>query len=134
MLPGHPEQPVALVDSRDLAGLTVRLVLDDRAGAFNAVGESTTLGELIHLCADVAGSSVEVVPVPEGSGGPFFPLVRAREIWPGLQRSTARAVAAGLPRTPLAQTAADVLAWDRARGLPPLTTGFTLAEEAALLA
>ncbi|MFC0627070.1 NAD-dependent epimerase/dehydratase family protein [Kribbella deserti] len=135
-LPGHPEQPVELVDSRALASLVVRLVLDDRGGAFNAGGppEPTSLGELIHLCAEVAGTSVEVVPVPEGSGGPFFPLVRDRSAWSGLQRSCARAYTAGLPRIPLAQTATDVLAWDQARGLPRLTSGFTPADEAALLA
>jgi nucleoside-diphosphate-sugar epimerase len=37
-LPGDPEQPVQLIDSRDLAGLVDKLVTDDRGGAFHAVG------------------------------------------------------------------------------------------------
>ena len=36
--------------------------------------------------------------------------------------------------TPLAVTAADVLAWDRERGEPPLTRGFAPEAERALLA
>jgi 2'-hydroxyisoflavone reductase len=39
-----------------------------------------------------------------------------------------------MPTTPLAVTAADVRAWDLARGEPPLPRGFTPAEEEALLA
>jgi 2'-hydroxyisoflavone reductase len=39
-----------------------------------------------------------------------------------------------MPATPLAVTAADVLAWDRDRGLPPLTKGWTPEQEAAVLA
>jgi 2'-hydroxyisoflavone reductase len=35
--------------------------------------------------------------------------------------------------TPLEVTAADVLAWDRERGLPPVRCGFSPAEEALLL-
>ena len=43
-------------------------------------------------------------------------------------------VLGGLPATPLAVTAADVLAWDRDRGEPPLTRGFSAEQEAAVLA
>ena len=60
-LPGRPEQPTQVVDSRDLARLVVRLVVDGRSGAFNAVGpaEPTTLGELVTTCARVAGSQAD---------------------------------------------------------------------------
>ncbi|MBV6698060.1 NAD-dependent epimerase/dehydratase family protein [Kitasatospora aureofaciens] len=136
-LPGRPEQPVQVVDSRDLARLVVQLLQDDRPGAFHAVGpaEPTTLGGLITTCAEVAGSEIELVPVPpESAPPPFFPLVRTEPLWPGQQRDPARARAAGLPATPLAVTAADVLAWDRARGEPPLGHGFTPEGEARVLA
>ncbi|GAB3432259.1 Rossmann-fold NAD(P)-binding domain-containing protein [Flindersiella endophytica] len=133
-LPGDPEQPVQVIDVRDLAALVVRLVLDDRAGAYNAVGpaEPTTLGGLIQTCADVAGTQLELVRVPPESVGPFFPLIRPN--WASQQRSAARARAAGMPSTPLAVTAADVLAWDRGRGEPPLSIGITPEEEEKLLA
>ncbi len=39
-----------------------------------------------------------------------------------------------MPATPLRQTAADVLAWDRDRGEPPLARGFTPEQERAVLA
>ncbi|GAA1984126.1 NAD-dependent epimerase/dehydratase family protein [Catenulispora subtropica] len=137
-LPGRPEQPVQLVDSRDLARLIVRLLEDDRAGAFHAVGpaEAVTLADVIHACARAAGTSVEVVPVPwEAFEGELFPLVREDpEEWATQRRDPARAVAAGMPQTPLATTIADVLAWDRGRGEPELDSGFTQEQEAEVLA
>ncbi len=133
-LPGPPEQPVQVIDVRDLARLVVRLLADDRPGAFHAVGpaEPTTLGGLIATCAAVAGTTVELVGVPADAVPPMFPLIRTN--WSTQQRSAARARAAGMPATPLAVTAADVLAWDRARGEPPLQCGLSPADEAALLA
>jgi len=134
-LPGRPEQPVQVVDSRDLARLVVRLLADDRPGAFDAVGpaEPTTLGSLIRTCAEVAGSKVEIVPVPADAVGPLFPLVAPEPEWAAQQRNGVKASAAGMPSTPLAVTAADVLAWDRERGEPPLNRGLTPAEEEKLL-
>ncbi|MEU5428908.1 NAD-dependent epimerase/dehydratase family protein [Streptomyces olivoreticuli] len=132
-LPGRPEQPVQVVDSTDVARLVVRLLLDDRPGAFHAVGpaEPVTLGGLIETCARAAGSEVEIVPVDPASVPPGFPLVRPD--WSTQQRSAARARAAGLPATPLAVTAADVLAWDRERGEPPLECGLSAVDEERLL-
>jgi 2'-hydroxyisoflavone reductase len=136
-LPGRPEQPIQLIDSRDAARLMVRLIEDDRGGAFNAIGPATplTLADLIHTCARAAGTEVEVVPVPEQDAqGTFFPLIRDEEEWNVMQRDPARAVAAGMPQTAFETTVADVLAWDRERGLPALTFGFTAEEEAKALA
>ncbi|MHB1527186.1 MAG: NAD-dependent epimerase/dehydratase family protein [Candidatus Dormibacteria bacterium] len=132
-LPADPEQPVQIIDVRDLARLVVQLLADDRPGAFHAVGpaEPVTLGALVKTCARVAGTQVELVPVPPAMAPPLYPLVRAD--WPSQQRSPARARAAGMPATPLEVTAADVLAWDRERGEPPLAHGFSLEEEQALL-
>jgi 2'-hydroxyisoflavone reductase len=131
-VPTDPAQPVQVIDSRDLARLVTALIAGDRPGAFHAVGpaEPVTLGGLIQTCARVAGTQVEIVPVPAVPG--FFPLVR--DNWPGQRRSPARARAAGLPATPLDVTVADVLAWDRERGEPPLDGGFTPEQEQAVLA
>jgi 2'-hydroxyisoflavone reductase len=38
-----------------------------------------------------------------------------------------------MPSTPLESTVADVLAWDRERGEPPLQSGIGAEEEQALL-
>lgn len=133
-LPADPAQPVQVVDVRDVARLVVRLLADDRSGAYNAVGpaEPTTLGGLIHTCAEVAGTDIELVPVPPETAPPLFPLVR--RVWASQQRSAARAVAAGMSTTPLPVTVADVLAWDRDRGQPPLPRGFTPEQEQKALA
>jgi 2'-hydroxyisoflavone reductase len=57
-LPGDPAQPVQLIDVRDLAALAVRLLADDRGGAFNAVGTPLTITEVIETCAAAAGTPV----------------------------------------------------------------------------
>ena len=133
-VPGDPRQPVQVVDSRDLARLVVQLLADDRPGAFHAVGPATpvTLGGVVESCARAAGTEVEIVAVPLELAPPFFPLVRTN--WPSQQRSPARARVAGMPATALEVTAADVLAWDRERGEPPLNRGFPPEAERALLA
>jgi nucleoside-diphosphate-sugar epimerase len=133
-LPGDPQQPVQVVDSRDLARLVVQLISDERPGAFHAVGpaDPVTLGGLIQTCARVANTTVEIVPVPPATAPGLFPLVRTN--WPSQQRSPARARAAGMPATALEVTAADVLAWDRQRGQPALGHGFTREQEQAILA
>jgi len=135
LAPGTGNDPVQIIDSRDLAALVVRLLVDDCGGAFNAVGpaEPTTLGRLIHTCARVAGTTVELVPVPPEVAGPLFPLVRKEEVWTSEQRSSDKARAAGMPATPLEVTAADVRAWDLARGEPPIPRGFTPDEEEKIL-
>lgn len=135
-LPGRPDQPVQVVDSGDLARLTVSLVETNTPGAFNATGpaQPTTMAGLIAACAEAAGSAAQVVPVDPAPTTPGFPLVLpdpADDIM--FRRSSARARSAGLTTTSLVNTAADVLAWDRQRGLPALTVGPTGAEEAALL-
>ena len=136
-LPGRPEQPVQVVDSGDLARLVTTLLSDDRPGIYNAVGpaEPVTLEGLIRACADAAGTTVEVVPVPPDLAPPRFPLVLPDAGWDVMfRRSAARARAAGLPATPLIETAAAVLAWDRERGEPPLEVELTPEREAELLA
>ncbi len=114
------DQPVQVVDSRDLARLTVQLAGDDVAGTYNAVGpaEAATLQQLFVACVSAAGSDAHSVWAAPVDG---LPLVIADAADDAVFRRRADlARAAGLPATPLVQTAADVLAWDRARGLPPL--------------
>ena len=131
-LPGRPDQPVQVVDSRDLANLMASLLESGTPGTFNAVGpaEAVTLGELVRVC----GPGAEVVPVDPSGVEPGFPLVLADPSWDVMfRRSAERARAHGLTATPLAQTAADVRAWDDERGRPPLSVGLTPEQEAALL-
>lgn len=135
-LAGDPAQPLQVVDARDLARLVTRLIADDRPGAFHAVGpaEPTDLAGMIAACAEVAGTEVEIVPVPVDAFGRQLPLVRRRPEWSRMQRDSTRAHEAGMPATPLRQTIADVLAWDRDRGLPALPDSPSPEEEARVLA
>src|SRR3954471_3147439 len=134
-LPGRPEQPVQVVDSRDLARLVITLVEQDKPGTYNAVGpaDPVTLDELIHVCAAAAGSDLEVVPVPPDSVDPGFPLVLPDASWDVMfRRSAAAAHVVGMSKTPLEKTAADVLTWDRQRGDPPLAVQLSPEREAEL--
>jgi 2'-hydroxyisoflavone reductase len=135
-VPARLEQPVQVVDVRDLARLVTSLLADDRPGTYNAVGpaEPTTIAGMAAACAAAAGTSVDLVPVPVDAVEPGFPLVMPDESWDVLfRRSAAPARAAGLTATPLEQTARDVLAWDRGRGEPPLAVGLSEHREAELL-
>jgi nucleoside-diphosphate-sugar epimerase len=133
-LPTKPEAPLQLVDSRDVARLITRLVADDRAGAYNAVGPDSTIAELIRTAAELSGTSVEVVPVPFDAVPPRFPLMDPEAEWGERRRNPAKARAAGMPVTPLRKTVEDVLRWDHDRGAPPLTIGLTPEQEQQLLA
>ncbi len=129
-VPTPVDRPVQVIDVRDLARLVVLLVEQDRPGAYNAVGPAAplTLAELVRACGEA-----QVVPVDEEAAE--FPFCLPDASWDALFRiSAAAARAVGMPQTPLAQTVADTRAWDVRRGLPPLVTGPSESEEAALLA
>lgn len=92
-----------------------------------------TLAELVHACAPGADAAVEVVPVEAVEPG--FPLVLGDPSYDIMARRRADAArAVGLTATPLETTAADVLAWDRERGEPPLARELSREREAELLA
>ncbi|MCW2668826.1 MAG: NAD-dependent epimerase/dehydratase family protein [Frankiales bacterium] len=114
-VPGRLDQPVQVVDARDLARLVVLLLETDKPGTFNAVGPqpAVTLGELVTVCG-----ADEVIQVAERPG---FPLVLPDPSWDVMfRRSSAAALAIGMPATPLATTAADTRTWDIARGEPEI--------------
>ena len=129
VVPGRLDRPMQVVDVRDLARLVVLLLEQDLPGVYNCVGpaQPLTLRELIWACG-----GVELVEVPDD--GLAFPLLLPDASWDVMfSISSVAARAAGMPQTPLAQTAADTLAWDRERGEPPLRTGPTEEQERALL-
>lgn len=125
--PGDGTDPVQIIDVRDLAEWTVRLVEEDGRGTFNAVGPRSTLtmaeqlagiraalpGDLdlrIHWAPMGVLQAEGVRPWSEMTTwfGPGSVLARA---------SNRRAVSAGLTYRPLAVTARDTLEWFRT--LPP---------------
>jgi 2'-hydroxyisoflavone reductase len=114
----------------------IALLEKDQGGSYNAVGpaEPVTLEALIRTAAKAAGTDLDVVPVPADAVDPGFPLVLPDETWDVMfRRSAAAAHAAGMTKTPLGQTAADVLRWDTERGTPPLAVELSPEQEAELL-
>ncbi|MEV0717629.1 NAD-dependent epimerase/dehydratase family protein [Asanoa sp. NPDC050611] len=132
LAPGEPTDPMQYIDVRDLAAF----LLGDAAGTVNVVGHTLPMADLLAACQAAAGSAHDLVWVPTPDllaagldpwmGVPLWiadPEWRAANLVDG-----SRARAAGLTTRPVAETAADVLAWDTARGGPadgvePLSAG-----------
>ncbi len=140
--PARPDQPVQLIDGRDLGAFVTRLLEDGATGAYNAVGpaEPLTLESMCAVCSKAAGTSADVVPVPfevlKEHDVPWLPLVLPPDGGhDGLfRRSHERSRAAGLVHRSLEETAADTLAWDRERGEPEMAGVPDRAKEAEVIA
>lgn len=130
-VPAELDQPIALVDVRDLAAWMVSAVERGLDGPFNATGPHgmTTLGGLLETCREVVtaagGRAAVLVPVPEAEllaaevtpwvDLPFWlPREVAGTAW---QVGTDRVHAEGLVHRPLAESLADTWAWMRETGL-----------------
>ena len=141
LAPEPRQQPVQIVDVRDLAEWNIRLVEQRRTGSFNAVGPDYRLSfeQLLDTCKRVSASGAEftwVAPrfLVESGVGPWMelPLWVPSEGDQGsgglMQTSNARAVAAGLTFRPVEQSVRDTLTWDAARP-PDITRRAGLAPE-----
>jgi 2'-hydroxyisoflavone reductase len=130
----RPEQPVQVIDSMDLARLVTTLLEKDQGGVYNAVGPwpAVTLGELVQVCVDAAGSQAELVPV---EAAPGFPLLLPPDgsVDVMFRRGADAAHAAGMPKTPLIETARAVLSWDKDRGEPEMPGVISADKEQELL-
>lgn len=120
--PGDGSDPVQVIDARDLAEWTIRMVEDRTFGTFNAVGPGYRVPMADLLCgiraATTAGAELTWIPaafLEEHGAQPWSDLpvwVPSGPETAGFgTRSNARAIAAGLTFRPLAQTALDTLAW-----------------------
>ena len=126
VVPDALDQPIALVDARDLAGWLVEMAEQGRSGGVNATGPAgmTTLGGLLDLCREVTGSDAEWVPVPEEDaargrrpavGAPAAVAAARRSPAPAWDVDTTRARELGLPSRPLRESVADTWAWQQAQ-------------------
>jgi 2'-hydroxyisoflavone reductase len=121
--PGDPEQPVQLLDARDLAAWMLDLGERRIAGAFNGTAPRgrTTMGEVLAAAVEATGSGAELAWIPderllEAGVEPWMELplwLPARGTW---AVGTERAQKAGLRCRPVAETVADVWAWLRDGG------------------
>ncbi len=124
LAPGSPEQPVQVIDVRDLAAWALAMLERDAGGTFNATGPAgpMTLGDFLDRAALAIGATARLTWIEEA-----FLLERGVAPWTELplwvsaedagldEVSIARAVAQGLAFRPLAATVRDTLAWDLAR-------------------
>ena len=122
LAPGRPEQPVQIVDARDLGAFLVHVAEGRVSGVFNGTGpaETLTLGDTLERIApDAELVWVDDETLIAAGVGPWMelPLWLPGDEYAGmLAADVSRAVAAGLTFRPLEETARDTLAWSREAG------------------
>ncbi|AWN55013.1 NAD-dependent epimerase/dehydratase family protein [Methylobacterium sp. 17Sr1-1] len=139
--PADPEDPVQLIDARDLAGWLVRATRAGLSGTFDAVAPASTRRGFLDRCAVALGRSYKVTWVDPAfldrhgvarESGPFSLPLPLPDTIGDASRDVSPTLAAGLTVRPLEETARDALRWLEAGGGP--VTGLTADEEAGLLA
>lgn len=119
LAPERRDQPVQVIDARDLAAWLVRLIERGETGVFNATGpaEPLTLEEMLtaikrglRIEATLTWVDAEFLTRHGVSMGelPFWTL---GQVWGAFQIDSSQAQAHGLTYRPLAETARDTLAW-----------------------
>jgi 2'-hydroxyisoflavone reductase len=128
LAPGDGTDPVQLIDARDLAEWTIRVVEDGKTGTFNATGPRArlTMAEMLAGVRAAFDGNKELsftwVPsaflaeqkvAPWGEMPVWLPAGDPEAV---ISRTdNARAIAAGLTFRPLATTSVDALDWFRAQ-------------------
>jgi 2'-hydroxyisoflavone reductase len=115
--PGTPEDPVQIIDVRDLATFTIDCIDREIHGTYNMVNaHAYNMGRLLEDCKAVTAADINPVWVEEAflesrgymDGGQF-------PVWSGANGyarvSTDRAVRAGMHNRPERETARDLLTW-----------------------
>ncbi|MEP7215163.1 MAG: NAD-dependent epimerase/dehydratase family protein [Anaerolineaceae bacterium] len=145
LAPVGPECETQLIDVRDLAEWTVRMIEAKGTGVFNATGPATplTLGEVFETCRAASGSDAKPVWVTEEfvTELGILPWMEL-PLWVGGGDEMAgfaavncqKAIAAGITFRPLAETVVATLDWDRQRASLPRKAGLSPEKEAAALA
>jgi 2'-hydroxyisoflavone reductase len=140
------DAPIQVIDVVDLARWLVHAVEERSTGAFNAVGDTMTFGDVYAACVSVAGTSPVPAEPPAGwlaehgvepwDGVGSLPLWLPEQGYDGfMRRRNHAAKAAGLSLRPLRDTVVDALTWERRLGIDrPRTAGLAPARERELLA
>jgi 2'-hydroxyisoflavone reductase len=120
LAPGHTDDPMQIIDARDLAEFMVHLVETGQRGVYNVAGprEPLTARRFYEDAAKTLGANVTYTFVDD------YDFLSAHKIdeaipWAMLKGndygmmslSNAKAIAAGLSFRPLAATVRDTLAW-----------------------
>jgi 2'-hydroxyisoflavone reductase len=122
--PGSPDDPIQLIDVRDLGEFLVRLIEDRTTGVFNALGpdKTLTMGRTLEACKEAARSDatftwvdaefLEKQDVHAWSDMPAW-VPSGGETAGFAKVSNARAIKAGLTFRPIVDTARVTLEWFR---------------------
>ncbi len=144
LCPDTKDQPVQLIDMRDMAVWIASLVSRGTTGIFNAAGPETPVpfGDLITRLRAIFDSMAEPVwadleflknaDLPPGSL-PFW-LAGAKEKYSLFQADCAKARSTGLRYRPLEESFKDTYEWDKGRVGVDLVSGLSLQREQELLA
>ncbi|MGH3301909.1 MAG: NAD-dependent epimerase/dehydratase family protein [Streptosporangiaceae bacterium] len=143
LAPGHPDDPIQLIDARDQGSWIVSLLERSITGTFHTVNQAPPFGfgqMLAEIAAEVAPAGTELVwvdsefLVAQGVDGNALPLwAEGDSEGANLSAaSPAAAFAAGLSPRPLRQTVADIRAADAVPARPG--AGLAPEREAELLA
>jgi 2'-hydroxyisoflavone reductase len=144
LAPGDPADPIQVIDARDLATWTVRLLENQTAGVFHAVSPPPPFGfgQLLETIADQvapAGTTLTWVDSDflkaQGADDESLPLWPAADTESDINAADpARAHAAGLTPRPLADSVTETHAAEQAAPTPkPDGIGLTPDREADLL-
>jgi 2'-hydroxyisoflavone reductase len=127
LAPAHPDWHTQIIDVRDLAEWTLRMVEQRQVGVYNATGPAydLTFGQLLDTCRAVGGSDALFTWVSEAflaeqgvapwSELPLWLPLSDPDLLGFSDVSCAKAIAAGLTFRDLATTVRDTLAWDATR-------------------
>ncbi len=148
LAPGSPDDPVQIIDARDLGEWTIRMVEQGDVGAYSAVGPKSplTIAEMLYGIRAITSADVrftwvdadflEKEKVRAWADMPVW--VPPRGDYAGFgSRSNVRAVAKGLTFRPLADTAQATLEWYKSRPAAEqakLRAGLAPEREQAVLA
>lgn len=145
LAPGNPERQIQIIDVRDLAEWTIRLVEQKQTGVFNACGPDykLTMKKLLDECKRVTNSDCEFVwrtdqflldnEIEPWSDLPLW-LPNKHEAKGILEVENQKAVASGLTFRPLSLTISDTLNWYRSeRGEAEFRAGISSKREQGLV-
>jgi len=120
LAPGKKDDPVQIIDVRDLVEFTVKLVEDKRSGTYNVTGPRSTLtiSQFLDQAVAALNSSAKLTSIED------YDFLEAHKVtysvpWVMLKGNNLghtsvkndRAIGAGLTFRPLATTVRDTLAW-----------------------
>lgn len=144
LVPGDGQDPIQIIDGRDLGEWMIRLAEARTLGTFNACGPDYTLSmdAMLYGCQAVTGGGMTLTHVPpafldeQQVGLPIWVPSKDNPYAGYGAVSNQRAIVAGLTFRPLATTVEDLLAWFRslpAERQAKLGAGITREKEAELL-